>query len=95
MEEEDQAVLSEMKIEIDVAEEPPEYCMKQQQVSGEWCTVSRKRNSKQSSISFVIHLGTNLKMLKRMIILNMRPHWFCITCIGIYFWSSFAFSTRL
>jgi hypothetical protein len=42
MEEEDQAVLSEVKIEIDVAEEPAEYWTTQQQVLGEWCTVSRQ-----------------------------------------------------
>jgi hypothetical protein len=37
MEEEDQAVLSEVKMEIDVAEEPAEYRMTQQQTVGEWC----------------------------------------------------------
>jgi hypothetical protein len=42
MEEEDQAVLSEVEIEIDVAEEPAEYCMTQQHVLGEWCTVLKK-----------------------------------------------------
>jgi hypothetical protein len=43
MEEEDQAVLSEpeVKIEMDVAEEPAEYWTTQTQVLGEWCTVFR------------------------------------------------------
>jgi hypothetical protein len=40
MEEEDQAVLSEVKIEMDVAEEPAEYWTTQQQTLSEWCTVS-------------------------------------------------------
>jgi hypothetical protein len=35
MEEEDQAVLSEVKIEMDVAEEPAEYRTKQQWTQGE------------------------------------------------------------
>jgi hypothetical protein len=35
MEEEDQAVLSEVKIEMDVAEEPAEYWTTQQQTLGE------------------------------------------------------------
>jgi hypothetical protein len=37
--EEDQSVLLEVKIEIDVAEEPAEYWTTQQQGLGEWCTV--------------------------------------------------------
>jgi hypothetical protein len=41
MEEEDQAVLSEVKIEMDVAKEPAEYWTTQQQGFGEWCTVFR------------------------------------------------------
>jgi hypothetical protein len=39
MEEEDRSVLSEVKIEIDVAEEPAEYWTTQQQGSGEWLLV--------------------------------------------------------
>ena len=35
MEEEDSAVLSEVKIEIDIAEEPSQYWMTQQQAQGE------------------------------------------------------------
>ena len=35
MEEEDSAVLSEVKIEIDIAEEPSQYWMTEQQAQGE------------------------------------------------------------
>ena len=35
MEEEDSAVLSEVKIEIDIAEEPSQYWMAEQQAQGE------------------------------------------------------------
>jgi hypothetical protein len=41
MEEEDQAVLSEVKIEIDVAEEPAEYWTKRQSTQGERCFSAR------------------------------------------------------
>ena len=37
MEEEDSAVLSEVKIEIDIAEEPSQYWMTEQQAQGEFC----------------------------------------------------------
>jgi hypothetical protein len=46
MEEEDQALLSEVKIEMDVAAEPAEYWTTQQQVLGEWSTVSKKLHSR-------------------------------------------------
>jgi hypothetical protein len=46
MEEEDQAVLSEVTIKTDVAEEPAEYWMTWQQILGEWCTVYGKLHSR-------------------------------------------------
>ena len=55
MEEEDSAVLSEVKIEIDIAEEPSQYWMTEQQAQGEepsqyWMTEQQA----QGEFSFAI-----------------------------------------
>jgi hypothetical protein len=55
---------------MDVAEEPAEYWTTQQQVLGEWCTVSRKLHGRLPSISLV--------MLKEIVIID-KSICFCIT----------------
>mgnify|MGYP003449439998 CR=1 FL=1 len=55
MEEEDSAVLSEVKIEIDIAEEPSQYWMTEQQTQAEepsqYCTTEQQA---QGEFSFAI-----------------------------------------